>query len=393
MKVILSGWRVFPFHGYGGLEEYPYYLGKYLQEEGIDVKIVTSMAKNNEKISRYDGIEYVFLRPMIVWRKLWSPRIILYSINLARYLKKEECDILHSFENTAYAYLHLKNRVPTLVQPFGIEPFTAPPILELRNVKKLYVDIMGRYPSKYCLIHADAVASEGDFQIKDLVELGAKREKIFNLPVGIDLTFIKEKIENKKLSRKDLGLNESDFVLISVNRFHPDKGLEYLVDAFKFISEKLENARLVLIGGVENERERGIYNAVVEKLKEHKLVDKTIIAENVPEDVLYDYYTLSDLYVSPTLQDDIIMSIQEAMACGLPVVSTGQDFMIKSGVNGYVVPKRDPYKIAEAVLKIYDENKYRVMGKRSMEIAEKYGFESIARKAVGIYKELLEEKV
>jgi len=368
MKVVLSGWRVFPFHGYGGLEKYPYYLGKYLREEGVDVRIVTSLSKDN-------------------------PWILLYSLSLAKHLKKEKCDILHSFENTAYAYLHFKNRVPTLTQPFGIEPFTAPYMLGFRNLKKMYVDIMARHPLRYCISHADAVISEADFQIKSLLELGAPKEKILNLPVGINLSYIKEKLEDIKLSRKDLGLNESDFVIISVNRFDPDKGLGYLVGALSILREKLDNVKLILIGGVENERERAEYKRVVNQLREYKLMDRTIIAENVSEDDLYDYYALSDVYVSPTLQDDYIMSIQEAMACGLPVVSTGQDFLVKSGVNGYVVPKRDPYKIAEAVLKIYDENKYRVMGKRSMEIAEKYGFESIARKAVGIYKELLEEKV
>jgi len=391
MKVVLSGWRVFPFHGYGGLEKYPYYLGKYLQEEGVDVKIVTSLSKDNKRSLEYDGIKYVFLCPMIVWKKLWSPWILLYSLSLAKHLKKEKCDILHSFENTAYAYLHFKNRVPTLTQPFGIEPFTAPPILELRNIKKLYIDVMGRHPLRYCISHADAVISEADFQIKSLLELGAPKEKIFNLPVGINLSYIKEKLEDIKLSRKDLGLNESDFVLISVNRFHPDKGLGYLVDAFNLLNEKLDDIKLILIGGVENERERAEYKKVVNQLREYKLMDKTIIAENVSEDDLYDYYALSDVYVSPTLQDDYIMSIQEAMACGLPIVSTGQDFLVKSGVNGYVVSKRDPYEMAKAVLKIYDENKCGAMGAKSKEMAEKYGFESIAKNAIQIYEKLLEK--
>lgn len=392
MKVILSGWRVFPFHGYGGLEKYPYYLGKYLQEEGIDVRIVTSLARGNEKLSQHDGIEYVFLRPMIVWKKLWSPGILLYSLSLAKYLKKERCDILHSFENTAYAYLHFKDRVPTLTQPFGIEPFAAPYMMGFRNIKKMYVDIMARHPLRYCISHADAVMSEGDFQIKELLELGVPKEKILNLPVGINLSFIKEKLENVQLLRKDLGLSADDFVIISVNRFDPDKGLGYLVDTFNILNEKLDNVKLILIGGVENERERGEYTKVINQLGEYRLMDKTIIAENVSEDILYDYYALSNVYVSSTLQDDFIMSIQEAMACGLPVVSTGQDFLVKSGVNGYVVSKRDPPEMAKAVLKIYDGNECEAMGAKSKEMAENYGFESIAKKAIRIYEKLLEEK-
>ena len=388
MKVIMTGYRVYPFHGYGGLEKYPYYLSKYLLKEGINVKVVTPLDKRKGKLTTYEDIKYLFLPPRTHSRKFVEAREQLFNINLARYLKKEKFDVLHSFYHTAYIYLHFRNRVPTIAQPFGIEPFTDPLCTRPKNFRRIYSDILVRHPLRYCMTHADAVASEGDFQIEEILKHGVKKEKIFDLPVGINLSFIKERLEVKKLSREDLGLSDKDFILLSVNRFGYDKGIDYLVDAFNILNQKIKNTKLILIGSVEDKGERGLYQKIMNQVKIYKLTDNVVQLKNIAESRLYDYYAMSDVYISPTLQDDFIMSIQEAMACGLPVVTTGQEFLVKNGINGFVVPKRDPQSIADAVLKLYDKDKCQTMGKISKELAKDYGFESIAKKAIKAYENL-----
>ncbi len=99
---------------------------------------------------------------------------------------------------------------------------------------------------------------------------------------------------------------------------------------------------------------------------------------------------IADLYVSPTLYDDFIMSIQEAMAAGLPVVSTGQAFLVKEGVNGFVVPKRDPEPMAEAVIKMLSNNSnLQRMGKASRELIQAYSWKELAGSAVNEYREII----
>jgi len=389
MEIVFSTPRVFPFHGRGGAETYPYYLAKYLIREGINVKIVTSLGKDKVKKAEYDGIEYVFLCPMVTWRKLIGPWEKLWCMNLAKYLRKQKFDLLHSFLDSAYVYLHYKDKRPTIVQQWGLEPFIDPPYLEPKGFRKLYIDIMIRHSWRYCLIHADMVAAEGDFQIGKLLELGVKEERIFYLPIGIDLSFIKKRLKMHKLSRKDLALNDDDFVLISVNKFSPVKGIEYLVNAFRLLNRNLNNCKLLLVGKVDLEFHKVFYGKIVRMIREYGLTDKVMLIENAPEDLLYDYYALSDIYISPTLHSDFIMSIMEAMACGLPVVSTGQEFLVKNGVNGYIVPKREPQAIADAVLKIYREGKCKIMSKESRKLAESYRFEVIAKKAVQQYERMI----
>lgn len=182
-----------------------------------------------------------------------------------------------------------------------------------------------------------------------------------------------------------MGLADDDFVLISVNRFERDKGINYLVDAFSILKQELNNAKLILIGtGREEER---IKNQIIS----YKLTDSIIHLENVPEHLLYAYYGLSDVYVSPVLQDDWVMGIQEAMVCGLPVISTGQEFLVKDGVNGYIVSKRNPQAMANAILKMYDEGKSKMMGSKSEKMVEDYDWSVITKTAIKVYEKLIKK--
>ena len=71
---------------------------------------------------------------------------------------------------------------------------------------------------------------------------------------------------------------------------------------------------------------------------------------------LFEYYHAVDLFVLPTREDIWGLVINEAMACGLPVVSTNRCIaameLIEDGKNGFVVPVDDPQKLSEAVKKL-----------------------------------------
>lgn len=107
------------------------------------------------------------------------------------------------------------------------------------------------------------------------------------------------------------------------------------MNAFKIIKEKISNAKLILIGkGSEEEKIRN-------QIKRYKVTDNVALLEDIQEDRLYSYFAFSDIYFSPTLDTGSIQGVIESMACGLPVRSTGQEIWVKSGINGYIVPKRD----------------------------------------------------
>jgi len=388
MRVILGTTAVFPFHGHGGVEKYPYYFAKSLAHEGIDVKIVSSLDNGCKRTEYFDSIRYDLIPPMVYLRKPTGPWSVLYNISLNKYLQNESFEILHSFSTTSYVYQHFK-KCPVIVQPFGLELFTAPSIKEMKGLKKLYIDIFGKSRWYYCIQNADKIALEGDFQYNDIIEIfKINNDKIFTLPVGIDIEHIHNQIKMLKIQRKDLGISDEELVLISVNRFIPDKGLLYLIDAFAQIQSEID-AKLILIGRVQTKFEIEYYNQVVDSISKYNLQEKVILLKNVEEDSLYDYYILSDIYVSPTLHDDFIMSIQEAMVCGLPIVSTGQAFSMQDTVNGYIIQKKDPNALVSSIRKLYDQNSRKKMGCESQKIVKQFDFKIIAKLAIKQYEKMI----
>jgi glycosyltransferase involved in cell wall biosynthesis len=86
-------------------------------------------------------------------------------------------------------------------------------------------------------------------------------------------------------------------------------------------------------------------------------------------------YSAADIFVLPTLEDVWGFVINEAMACGLPVVSTNAAQsaieMITPGQNGYVVNKADEMALYGAIRKLIDSReKTQSMGQKSLEIIE-----------------------
>ena len=382
MKVIIACREVYPFHyGYSGSPKYIYNLGKHLVKQGVDVEIVTSLNSGKRRTEIYDGIKYTFIPPRTN-RHLTALWCSLFGLNLARYLKRKDFDVLHAYDVVPYFYLHLKSRSPVLYQPFGNEGLNMAKWVKRNALLKLHDRFWAKPVWRYCGAHADLVVAEGDFQVEEMMNLyGIGRDRISILPVGIDSSFIKERLKARAISREHLGLTDNDFVLLSVNGLRPEKGINYLIDAFYILKNKLENARLVIIGaGPEEQR-------IMDKIRRYNLTDNVRHLKNVPEDALYDYYALADLYISPTLQRDFILGILEAEVCGLPVVSTGQEWLVKEGVNGYIVPQKNPQAMAEAIIKVYEGNREE-MGKASQEIAMDYDFEHLATSATKIYQRL-----
>jgi glycosyltransferase involved in cell wall biosynthesis len=65
-------------------------------------------------------------------------------------------------------------------------------------------------------------------------------------------------------------------------------------------------------------------------------------------------FQTSDIFLFPTLEEGFVRVVAEAMACGLPVITTknaGSSDLIEAGLNGEIVPIRDPEAMAEAALK------------------------------------------
>lgn len=387
MKVVMLSRVVFPYHGYGGMQKYVYFLSKYLIDCGIDVEIVSSQVNNKSMKATYANINYTLLPPKDIfggdiYSRVSTPiKYRRFAINAALYLRKRKFDVLHSYGSTSLYYLFLPKRSPTIVQTFGNEPF------KVKNKPLRLIYYIAFYlPALLTMRYADSIASEFEMQSEEIARLyHVKKEKIFLLPDGVEVGQIREYLLKSQMTRRDIDLKDDDFVLISVGRLVPSKGVSYLIDALYLLRKKIGNIKLILIG-------KGPEEAKIKSQIRAYGLEKTVLHyKDVSDSELFSYYGLADVFITPTLFEGLPIVVLEAMACSLPIIASdipGMRGVVLDGQNGFLVPPSNSIALAGAVEKIYDKDLARNMGRTSEKIVEDYDWKLVVKRAIKEYERI-----
>lgn len=143
--------------------------------------------------------------------------------------------------------------------------------------------------------------------------------------------------------------------IVSVGRLVPQKNHEMLVNVFSKISEDYPEYSLIIYG---EGRER---NSLQKLIDVHDLSSKVILA-GVKEDVLRQIND-AELFVMSSNFEGLPNALIEAMALGIPVISTncpsgGPASLIKDGYNGLLVPVGDEYEMERAIRLLLNDKGY-----------------------------------
>jgi len=104
--------------------------------------------------------------------------------------------------------------------------------------------------------------------------------------------------------------------ILFVGELTPLKGAEKLIDVFKSVSNKHDDAILVIVGHGK------LKNLLIDKVKKLNLSDKIIFTGQVDYEQMPSYYKSATIFVHPSYSETFGMVVLEAMACGLPVVAS-----------------------------------------------------------------------
>ena len=177
------------------------------------------------------------------------------------------------------------------------------------------------------------------------------------------------KSEKAELKNK-LGIKEST-CLISVGQFIHRKGFDVLLESARGLSK---DVGIYIVGGVPTDE----YIAYKEKYS----LNNVHFVSFMSKDALREWYDAADLFVLPTREDIWGLVINEAMAHGLPVITTDRCIagleLVEDGLNGYIVPVNDPDILLKRITEaIQDEKSLRLMGNRSLQTAAHYTIENM----------------
>ena len=107
---------------------------------------------------------------------------------------------------------------------------------------------------------------------------------------------------------------------------------------------------------------------------------------------IFEYYKAADLFVLPTREDIWGLVVNEAMAMGLPVVSTDMCVaateLIEDGVNGYIVPVNDSKELTEAMKKMLRADS-KAIGRINLQKISNYTYENVVYSHVAAINKVL----
>ena len=172
-----------------------------------------------------------------------------------------------------------------------------------------------------------------------------RRQDIRVIPNGVDVKQFSPstRLALREQARSRRNIRESDLVLLLIGNDWRVKGLDSVLRA---VATLRELPFLVIAAGDDSPgsfRETAKLLGVLERCR----------FESSREDVL-DLYACADLYVSPTLEDSFGLPAAEAMACGLPVVTSvnaGVAELIHDGIDGFILRQSDDFQTLAQLLK------------------------------------------
>ena len=232
---------------------------------------------------------------------------------------------------------------------------------------------------RHLISSASAWFSSGKATTEYLVHYGAKQEKTCVYPfTSVSANQILDHLptkEEKENLRKELGVTEQKMI-ISVGRFIPVKGFDVLMKAAKNLPSDIG---VYIVGGQPDENYLKMQNEL--NLSHVHFIDF------MSPDRLAKYYQAANLFVLMTRGDVWGLVVNEAMANGLPVITTDRCVagleLVQNGKNGYIVPVDDADALAEAITKFYVGD-MQGMAENALKAIRGYTIEEMAKRHIQI---------
>lgn len=228
-----------------------------------------------------------------------------------------------------------------------------------------------------CVRGAAAVLALGKASKAYWCHYGAEEKKVFLAVHAVDNDFFSEGSlrarANKEELKSSLGLHGKTVVLY-VGQLIKRKGVDHLLRAYARLRLKTDNVALVIVGDGK------LRGELRDLCTEEKIPDVLFAGQKAREEIV-KFYGIADVFCLPSVGEAWGLVINEAMACGLPVVTTrmvgASPDLVEDGRNGYVVAERDEEELFLALEKLTAQEALRKeMGRESRKIVAGYTYES-----------------
>ncbi len=200
---------------------------------------------------------------------------------------------------------------------------------------------------------------------------------LLSIPNPIDTAIYRPK--NKHIIRQEMNLPKDKRIVLFVAAKVSDKrkGIDYMIDAAKILFEKNGDNILFLMAGSGGE---GISS---------HLPFSAFNLGYVDSEKMMDLYNAADVFVTPSLQENLPNTIMEAMACGTPCVGFdigGVPEMIQHKSTGYVAKYKDSEDLANGIIWVLKDADAETISSNSREfVLNNYSQNNVAKQYIDLY--------
>lgn len=299
--------------------------------------------------------------------KMRSEIDILAAWKIGGFLRRGKYDILHAHTSHAHS-------IGLLALLFG-------------NVKAMAVSRRVDFPIRSRLkynsfdVHYIAV-SEAIKRV--MADGGISPQKMDVVRSCIDL----DRLDNAVISdvRAEFSIGKDIIIIGNIAHMADHKGQIYLIRAANIIKNKYQNIKFIIVG------DGGLRSRL--ELEAHKLgLNDILIFTGFRKDVI-SFLAAFDIFAFPSHLEGLGTSLLDAMAMRKPIVSTtagGIPEAVKNGINGILVPPKDPESFAKALLSLIENRalrlKYGNAGRTLVE--EKFTVDKMVEGTISFYKKIL----
>ena len=259
------------------------------------------------------------------------------------------------------------------------------PILGSKKINDLSFSVLNRKKKYWANNNLTVVASS--HWLYDCAKSSEllKNARVEEIPIGINLEDFTP--TNKEFAREKLLLPQNKKLVLfgAVNAVKDKrKGFKYLIDALKILGDKKDEIELVVFG---SNFSKDVDNCDLKVNYLGHINDDKKISQ---------IYSAADVFVAPSIQDNMPTTVMESLACGTPAVAFdvgGMSSMIEHKKNGYLSKPLDVNDLANGIKwVISNDADYGLLSRNSREKIEKeFNIQNITKKYIDLYRDILEK--
>jgi len=341
-------------------------------------------------------------------RRLWKQiKLILHLqelfIRLGWFLwrRRHQFDVLHSIGSSQWfnlVSLQIASWLskPTVTEMIGVGH---DPLSLSRKRKRHDRQLFPHRPLRYrWFLQADAYVSKAFPLAESYRTAGLSEDRLFRIASAVDSDVFRpvKGTEERRAVRQRLGLNMCDEIVLFVGRVSHEKGLHWLLPAFRDLNRRRPQARLLIVGPIRKV-DRAYAEARREEVRRWGLSDKVRLVGAVAN--VEAYMRAADVFVLPSPHEGFSGVILEAMASGLPIVASDvpgiSQSQIDNGIHGVLFPVGDVRRMTVAIEGLLaDPERAEALARAARDrVEEAFTFDVIGPQYMEMYRSVVAEHV